>query len=152
MITANFRLLKITIAVGLCISLAACQGTVEKQASDVSHTQESSVITHENQAAGGSMNLNQQLSFAKKDLADRLGIDQESITIKAARQVTWNSGALGCPKPGMSYTQALVPGVLILFDVSGKPYGYHAQKGGKPFHCPTKQAVIPKAIQKEDLA
>lgn len=98
------------------------------------------------------MNLNQQLSFSKQDLAGRLGVDIDAIKIKVARQITWRSGALGCPKPGMNYTQALVPGILILLDADGETYGYHAQKNQKPFYCPSRQAVIPDSIQKEDLA
>ena len=63
------------------------------------------------------MNLNQQLSFSKQDLAGRLGVDIDAIKIKVARQITWRSGALGCPKPGMNYT----PGTGARYpDITGR--------------------------------
>ena len=33
--------------------------------------------------------------------------------------VTWSDGSLGCPQPGEYYTQVLVPGYWIVFDVAG---------------------------------
>jgi hypothetical protein len=144
--------MKITLVVSMFAGLIACQRTGERQPTEESNQQASPAVARANNSTVEAMNLNQQLSSARQDLSDRLGIETETITIRGARQVTWSSGDLGCPKPGMNYTQALVPGVLIFLDVDGRTYGYHARKGGKPFHCPTKQAVMPSSIQKEDLA
>lgn len=143
MIGKGIERLKTVTAIGLSISLAACQGAGQQPAMDVS-VQEDGTNT--------AMTLDQQIVFARQELADRLGVSLDSITISGARNVNWSSGALGCPKPGMSYTEALVPGVLIFLDSGGKTYGYHARKENKPFYCPTKQAAIPTTIQKEDLA
>ncbi len=98
------------------------------------------------------MSLNQQISFSKKDLAQRLGIEPDAITLSGARQVNWRSGALGCPAPGMSYTQALVPGILILLKAGDEAFGYHAKSDGKPFYCPRERVEVPASIQTEDLA
>ena len=89
------------------------------------------------------MNLNDQIEFSKIELAQRLGIEPESITLSGAREVNWRSGALGCPKPGMNYTQALVPGVLIILTVGKEAHSYHAKLGGKPFYCPRERAEEP---------
>jgi len=140
------------IPVLILIGLAACQSNDSQVSPDISLNTEAPAANQEHSIVEVKMNLNQQLSISKQDLADRLGIELDSIKIITARQLTWRSGALGCPKPGMNYTQALVPGVLILLEADGKTYGYHAQKNQKPFHCPTRQAVIPDSIQKEDLA
>lgn len=140
------------IAIGIVAGLAACQGNDNQKHPRASEPQNQPEVTHEHNTVEVAMNLNQQLSFSKQDLADRLETDVDNIKIKIARQITWRSGALGCPKPGMNYTQALVPGVLILLEVDGEIYGYHAQQNQKPFHCPSGQAVIPDSIQKEDLA
>jgi len=86
------------------------------------------------------MNKQEQELFSREDLASRLNIPLEQTSISGAIQVTWRSGALGCPKPGMNYTDALVPGVLIMVKVGNVPYRYHASPGGKPFHCPDSMA------------
>lgn len=42
-------------------------------------------------------------------------IETERLILIDMQPVTWNNGSLGCPLPGMCYTQALVPGFLFLF-------------------------------------
>lgn len=53
----------------------------------------------------------------------------------AATAVTWTSGALGCPQPGRSYTQALVQGVRALVEVGGVTYDYRFGRGDVPRLC-----------------
>ncbi|MDD5371523.1 MAG: hypothetical protein PHQ40_20790, partial [Anaerolineaceae bacterium] len=53
------------------------------------------------------------------------------IEIVDASSVTWPDSSLGCPKPGMVYTQVLVDGILIRFRVGGQIYEYHGG-GGSP--------------------
>lgn len=56
-------------------------------------------------------------------------------TLVSATAVTWNSGALGCPQPGMSYTQATVDGMQVIVDVDGTPYDYRFGNGNSPMLC-----------------
>jgi len=37
-------------------------------------------------------------------------VPREKLAIVRAEAVVWNDGSLGCPEPGMMYTQALVNG------------------------------------------
>lgn len=70
------------------------------------------------------------------DLAGRLGEDPSSITVISAEAVVWPDGSLGCPEPGMIYTQAQVDGLLIRLSADGIEYRYHS--GGRittPFLC-----------------
>ena len=85
----------------------------------------------------------EQIDFSKQDLAERLGISIDAVSVSGATPVTWRSGALGCPKPGMSYTQALVPGIWLLLKAHNVVYRYHAVPGGLPFYCPDKFAQPP---------
>ncbi|HET6592755.1 MAG TPA: hypothetical protein VFG48_07555 [Xanthomonadales bacterium] len=89
--------------------------------------------------------VRRQADLACQDAASRLGIDPRSIHVQEARRVTWPSGASGCPQPGTSYTQALVPGVLIVLRAGGQTYRYHASGDGEPFHCPQDRAQPPIA-------
>jgi hypothetical protein len=64
------------------------------------------------------------------DLLERLGMSRETIEIEKAEYVIWRDGSLGCPQPGMMYTQALVPGYQIVLRVGGETYDYHASESG----------------------
>jgi predicted small lipoprotein YifL len=77
----------------------------------------------------------QRTNFAKNDLAGRLGVDVADIEVTAYETVTWSDGSLGCPQPGMMYTQALVDGYLIQLMVDGQTYNYHGANGRDPFLC-----------------
>ncbi|MGQ9927482.1 MAG: hypothetical protein ACUVS4_11495 [Chloroflexaceae bacterium] len=69
------------------------------------------------------------------DLARRTGADPTTITIVSAEAVTWSDGALGCPRPGMAYTQALVDGYRLILSLKGVNYAYHAAVNGDFFYC-----------------
>lgn len=89
------------------------------------------------------MNREQQIEFSKKDLANHLKVELDTVKLSGSGTVTWKSGALGCPKPETQYTQALAPGVLIMLKIGNTPYRYHATPTGIPFHCPDDQAESP---------
>ena len=92
---------------------------------------EKAVVTPVNESSQQN-SVDQQLLNAKEDLAQRLVVDVGDIEVATVRQVHWRSGAAGCPAPGISYTMALVPGVLILLQAEGKVYRYHAKGNGTP--------------------
>jgi len=80
-------------------------------------------------------NQNPLVSQAKEDLSERLGIPITLIELVKIEEVTWRDGSLGCPQPGMLYTQALVNGSLIQLMHKETVYQYHSGKGGPPFLC-----------------
>jgi hypothetical protein len=71
------------------------------------------------------------------DLAGRLGVSPGDIEVVSAEEVTWPDGSLGCPEPGMSYTQALVNGAKVVLRYEDRVYVYHAGADAKPFLCPS---------------
>lgn len=77
----------------------------------------------------------QVVTKALLDLESRINVDPDDVTIVIAEQKTWNDGSLGCPEPGMVYTQALVDGSRVLLEVDGRLYAYHAGADGEPFLC-----------------
>jgi hypothetical protein len=64
------------------------------------------------------------------DLVARTGADPESIEVQRAEAVVWRDGSLGCPRPGMMYTQALVDGYWVVLGYDGEAYDYRANSGG----------------------
>lgn len=69
------------------------------------------------------------------DLASREGVDESAITVVSTQEVTWRDGSIGCPEPGVIYTQALVPGVRVVLELDGVRYHYHAGGGRSIFLC-----------------
>lgn len=76
-----------------------------------------------------------QVQQAKADLASRFAIAESAITFVDARLVVWPDGSMGCPQPGMMYTQVLVDGMVIWLEADGKTYQYHVGGVGEPFLC-----------------
>ncbi len=79
--------------------------------------------------------MEKTVTQAKDDLAQRLAIDPGQIVLVEAASVTWPDGSLGCPQPGMAYTQVQVDGLLIRFSAGGRIYEYHGGGGRAPFLC-----------------
>ena len=75
---------------------------------------------------------------ARVDLAERLGVEPEEIEVVVAERVTWPDGSLGCPQPGMSYTQAIVEGSRVVLGHDERVYLYHAGTDDQPFLCPSE--------------
>jgi hypothetical protein len=75
------------------------------------------------------------VSKAMADLAERLAIAREEITVVSVEEVTWPNGAVGCPQPGFTYPQVLVSGQRIILEVAGEKYQYNAGTAGEPRYC-----------------
>jgi hypothetical protein len=63
------------------------------------------------------------------------GVDPDTIEVVLAEPVVWSDGSIGCPEPGMMYTQALVDGYRIVLDVDGDEVAFHGQSAQPPFRC-----------------
>jgi hypothetical protein len=79
------------------------------------------------------------------DAAKRTGVSRNLLEVLSAEAVTWSDGSLGCPMPGMMYTQALVPGFRVRIRAGGKELDYHAGRTGAPVLCPAGRAIPPVA-------
>jgi hypothetical protein len=67
--------------------------------------------------------------------ADDAGVAIDEVRIVTAEEVTWSDGSLGCPQPGMAYTQALVAGYRVVLEIGGDELNFHAAQGGEFFFC-----------------
>jgi hypothetical protein len=72
---------------------------------------------------------------ARADLAARLDVQLDSITVVDARSVTWGDRSYGCPEPGMRYLPGVIEGVLVVLETGGRRYEYHGGEGTAPFLC-----------------
>lgn len=78
---------------------------------------------------------NRLVTQAKEDLAQRLSIDVDQIQLLEFEAVVWPDGGLGCPEPGVVYTQVPQDGALIRLEAEDKVYEYHSGRGRAPFLC-----------------
>jgi len=72
---------------------------------------------------------------AKADLAKRLKIELEAIEFISFEMRIWPDGSLGCPQPGMAYTQVQQEGYLIRLRVADVLYAYHGGEKRRLFLC-----------------
>jgi hypothetical protein len=89
------------------------------------------------------LTLDTAIQAALADASQRSGLDASALRVISAEAVTWRDGSLGCPQPGMMYTQALVPGFRVRVLAAGQTLDYHASRFGAPLVCPAGRAVDP---------
>lgn len=79
--------------------------------------------------------LQDLIEKTKTDLAGRLAISVNEITLVEAKSVVWPDASLGCPQPGMVYIQVPEDGLLIRLQVGDQIYSYHSGGFRDPFLC-----------------
>ena len=80
--------------------------------------------------------VEQAVNQARADLAKRLGVDPSQVEVVGVSSVTWPDASLGCPQPGMVYTQVMVDGYRVRLRASGQVYEYHGSGSSRPpFLC-----------------
>lgn len=72
---------------------------------------------------------------ARRDLAARLGVEEQQVVVSGATQTAWEDLSLGCPKPGVTYTPQRVAGYIIRLRHGGREYTYHTDLE-QVFPCP----------------
>jgi hypothetical protein len=83
------------------------------------------------------------IGAAISDAVRRTSAARTDVKVVTAEAVTWPDGALGCPQPGMMYTQALQPGYRIVLEAGGQTLNYHASAKGGPAFCPPERVTPP---------
>jgi hypothetical protein len=87
------------------------------------------------QPAPGNPGLKDPVVQAMIDLSEQVGADVDDIELVSLLEVTWRDGSIGCPEPGVAYTQALVPGQQLILQVNGEQYYYHSGKNSIFKYC-----------------
>lgn len=65
------------------------------------------------------------------DAAERAAVDAAEVIVVSSTAVEWSDGSLGCPQPGMAYTQALVSGFQITVQAGGRNLDYRVRGPGQ---------------------
>lgn len=64
------------------------------------------------------------------DAAQRAGVSRSEVHVERDQSVQWSDGSLGCPEPGMAYTQAIVDGFWVELRAGGDHYDYRLDHRG----------------------
>jgi hypothetical protein len=75
------------------------------------------------------------IGIVMADLATRLSMEAQAISVISAEAITWPNAALGCPLPGKVYAQGTVPGFRIRLKAENKEYSYHTDRTGQFVLC-----------------
>jgi hypothetical protein len=69
------------------------------------------------------------------DMLARSGGDRSAVEVVKSEAVEWSDGSLGCPQPGMMYTQAIVPGYHVILALGDETYDYRLSDRGTFVLC-----------------
>jgi len=83
------------------------------------------------------------VALSKKDLASRLGVEADKITLVKTAEMLWLNAALGCPRPGVFYPSGRVSGFQIWLEVEGTEYIYNTDFNGTVILCPELNPSVP---------
>jgi hypothetical protein len=71
------------------------------------------------------------------EIAHLANVPIDQVIVKSAESLTFPDGGLGCPVPGMVYTQVQVDGFKIVADVGGKTYDFRGTGPDRFRQCTT---------------
>jgi hypothetical protein len=73
---------------------------------------------------------------ALRDAASHLNVGEDQLHVDQVEPRQWPDSALGCPQPGIMYSQIVTPGFLIIISTrNGKRLEYHANARGDVRLC-----------------
>jgi hypothetical protein len=70
--------------------------------------------------------LQSLVDLARVNLAQRLGVETEAVTVQSIEESEFPDASLGVPGQGKAYAQVTTPGYVIKLAVEGQTYEYHA--------------------------
>ncbi len=71
----------------------------------------------------------QAVRTAISALSSSLKVAPDKVQLVSAEPVDWPNSSLGCPKPGMSYMQVIVPGFRVRLAVGDRQHEVHTGRG-----------------------
>lgn len=83
------------------------------------------------------------IEMAKEDLAQRMDLSTEDISVQSVEEKVFPDASLGVPEPGKSYAQVQTPGFVIILMAEGETYEYHGAESrvvAVPEEEPTPEA------------
>jgi len=87
-----------------------------------------------------SQDVSQFVNLAKQDLADRLKISIDQISLVKTEEITWADLSIGCTsETGKILSKGGVTGYRVWLEAQGETYIYHVGLDGQVMYCPAIQ-------------
>lgn len=83
------------------------------------------------------------IETAKNDLAERLDLSVDEVSLVTVEPEVWNDSSLGCPAPGIDYLMVLVKGFRITLEGDSESYTYHTDTTDQVILCEDGQPADP---------
>jgi|SRR5919199_4767610 hypothetical protein len=77
----------------------------------------------------------QAVAAALRDAAAHLGVAATDMSVQQVEEREWGDSSLGCPQPGLLYSQVVTPGFLVVINSRGKQLEYHSDTRGRVVLC-----------------
>ncbi len=68
---------------------------------------------------------------AVADLAARLDLKEDAITVKSVESVQWPDACLGVSQPDVACAEVITSGYRIILEANGRTYEYHTDGGSR---------------------
>lgn len=72
---------------------------------------------------------------ATRDAAVHLGVSAADLQVDQVDARQWGDSSLGCPRPGLMYSQIVTPGFVIVISGAGKRLEYHTDARARVVLC-----------------
>jgi hypothetical protein len=72
---------------------------------------------------------------ALSDAAAHLGVGRDVLRVTQVEPHQWPDASLGCPRPGILYSQVVTPGYLVIVNGSDKQLEYHTDARARVVLC-----------------
>lgn len=72
------------------------------------------------------------------DASERTGVDRSALRVLRSEAAVWNDGSLGCPEPGVLYTQQIIDGYWVELVADAAVLDYRLNSSGAFFLCEGK--------------
>jgi hypothetical protein len=67
--------------------------------------------------------------------AAQVGASPADVHVEQVEAHQWGDSSLGCPRPGLQYSQVVTDGYLIVVTAAGKTLEYHSDARGRVVLC-----------------
>jgi hypothetical protein len=123
-----------------CGPAAQNQSPAPPTSSQVPAAQSASISPVASVLPGSSPDPEAQTSIdaAVRDAAAHLNVGVAELRVEQVEARQWSDSSLGCPRPGVMYSQVVTPGFLIVIreaGAGGKQLEYHSDARGRVVLC-----------------
>ena len=75
------------------------------------------------------------VDVAMTDAASHLSVSRDQLRLEQVTPTQWPDSSLGCPQPGLMYSQIVTPGYLIVISSGGQQLEYHTDMRSRLTLC-----------------